>query len=109
MGLGFGIRDPGSGKNLFRIPDPGVKNAPDPQHWSYLYLLDPGLEEEFLDINLTKDSSLLLHAISSPFYWRNLWKTILFSGFKKSLQKNLRTKKTRVYSLIAFCRAEKRG
>ncbi len=28
--LGPGIRDPGSGKNLFRIPDPGVKNAPDP-------------------------------------------------------------------------------
>jgi hypothetical protein len=24
---------PGSGKNLFRIPDPGVKKAPDPQHW----------------------------------------------------------------------------
>ncbi len=22
---GLGIRDPGSGKNLFRIPDPGVK------------------------------------------------------------------------------------
>jgi hypothetical protein len=30
MGLGSGIRDPGSGKNLFRIPDPGVKEAPDP-------------------------------------------------------------------------------
>jgi len=32
---GSGIRDPGSGKNLFRIPDPGVKKAPDPdpQHW----------------------------------------------------------------------------
>ncbi len=30
MGLGPGIRDPGSGKNLFRIPDPGVKKAPDP-------------------------------------------------------------------------------
>ncbi len=31
-----GIRDPGSGKNLFRIPDPGVKMAPDldPKHWS---------------------------------------------------------------------------
>jgi hypothetical protein len=28
--IGFGIRDPGSGKNLFRIPDPGVKKAPDP-------------------------------------------------------------------------------
>ncbi len=27
---GSGIRDPGSGKNLFRIPDPGVKRAPDP-------------------------------------------------------------------------------
>jgi hypothetical protein len=26
---GSGIRDPGSGKNLFRIPDPGVKKAPD--------------------------------------------------------------------------------
>ncbi len=23
------VRDPGSGKNLFRIPDPGVKKAPD--------------------------------------------------------------------------------
>jgi hypothetical protein len=32
MGLGSGIRDPGSGirKNLFRIPDPGVNKAPDP-------------------------------------------------------------------------------
>ncbi len=29
---GFGIRDPGSGKNLIRIPDPVVKKAPDPQH-----------------------------------------------------------------------------
>jgi hypothetical protein len=25
-----GVWDPGSGKNLFRIPDPGVKKAPDP-------------------------------------------------------------------------------
>ncbi len=32
MILGSGIRGPGSGtgKNLFRIPDPGVKKAPDP-------------------------------------------------------------------------------
>jgi hypothetical protein len=30
MDLGSGIRDPGSGKNLFRIPDPGVQKAPDP-------------------------------------------------------------------------------
>ncbi len=27
---GSGIRDPRSGKNLFRIPDPGVKKASDP-------------------------------------------------------------------------------
>jgi hypothetical protein len=27
---GSGIRDPGAGKNLFWIPDPGVKKAPDP-------------------------------------------------------------------------------
>ena len=33
MVLGSEIRDPE--KNLFRIPDPGVKKAPDPdpQHW----------------------------------------------------------------------------
>jgi hypothetical protein len=24
------VWDPGSGKNLFRIPDPGVEKAPDP-------------------------------------------------------------------------------
>jgi hypothetical protein len=30
MGLESGIRGPGSGKNLFRIPDPRVKKAPDP-------------------------------------------------------------------------------
>jgi hypothetical protein len=34
MGLGFGIRDPGSGKNLFRIMDPGVKKASDPGYGS---------------------------------------------------------------------------
>jgi hypothetical protein len=27
MGLGSGIRDPGSGKNLFGIPDPGSESA----------------------------------------------------------------------------------
>ncbi len=29
VGLGSGIRDPGSGKNLFRIPESGVKKALD--------------------------------------------------------------------------------
>jgi hypothetical protein len=36
-------------------------------------------EKEFLDINLTEDSCLLLHTIHSPFYWRILQKTKQFS------------------------------
>jgi hypothetical protein len=43
-------------------------------------------EMEFLDIK--KDSSLLLHAIHSPFYWRILKKTIPLVWFFKSLQKS---------------------
>jgi hypothetical protein len=39
---GFGIRDPGSRKNLFRIPDPGVKKAPDPGSESATLLLRTG-------------------------------------------------------------------
>jgi hypothetical protein len=39
-------------------------------------------EVEFLDIKVTKDLSLLLHAIHSPFYWRILKKTIVFAGLK---------------------------
>jgi|LakMenE01Jun11ns_1017448.scaffolds.fasta_scaffold7811457_1 hypothetical protein len=35
---GFGIRDPE--KNLFRIPDPGVKKAPDPGSGSATLLTD---------------------------------------------------------------------
>jgi hypothetical protein len=37
---------------------------------------------KFLDISFTKDSNLLFHAIRSPFYWRILWKTKLFSGLE---------------------------
>jgi hypothetical protein len=43
---------------------------------------------EFLEINLTKDSSLLLHAIHSPFYWRILNNTIIFFSFI-NLYKNI--------------------
>ncbi len=58
-------------------------------------------EMEFLNIGLTKGSSLLLHAIHSPFHLRILKKTILYS--------NPWNKITRVYSWIAFCRKEKWG
>jgi hypothetical protein len=44
---GSEIRDPGSGKNLFRIPDPGVKKAPDPGSGSATLLLSIGSLDEF--------------------------------------------------------------
>jgi hypothetical protein len=47
-------------------------------------------EMEFLDINITKNSSLSLHAIHSPFCW---WKTIIYSGFNNSYKKILETRK----------------
>jgi len=57
-------------------------------------------EMEFLDINLTKDSSLLRHAIQ---YLQSLLLAKLKENhnllwFLKSLQKNPRNKKTRAYS-----------
>jgi hypothetical protein len=70
-------------------------------HWevgdmgSTLHLPRPDMD--FLDI-FTKDSSLLLHAIHSPLFWRILKKTILFAGFKNPYIKILRNKKTGVYS-----------
>jgi hypothetical protein len=36
------------------------------------------------------NSSLLLHAIHSPFYWWILKKLILFSGFKNPFYKKIR-------------------
>ncbi len=51
------------------------------------------LELEFLDISLTKDSSLLLHAIHGPFYWRILKRTIPFSGFQNPYEKACETRK----------------
>jgi hypothetical protein len=48
---------------------------------------------EFLDITLTKDSSMLPRTIHSPFYWRILQKAILFSGFKNPHKKINETRK----------------
>ncbi len=53
------------------------------------YPLPLSPEMEFLDINSTIDSSLLLHAINSSSYWQIRKKTILFFGFK-----NLNNEKT---------------
>jgi hypothetical protein len=59
--------------------EPGARGLP-PQGEGEETPGKPGME--FLDINVTKNSSLLPHANHSPFYWRILKKTILFSGFK---------------------------
>jgi hypothetical protein len=55
MGLGSGIRDQGSGKNPFRIPDPGVKKAPDPGSGSATLL--------FFGKSLSLESVLWIHDI----------------------------------------------
>ncbi len=48
---------------------------------------------EFLGINLTKGSSLLLHAVHSSLYWQILKKPILFSGLKNPYKKIRETRK----------------
>ncbi len=48
---------------------------------------------EFLDINLTKDSSHLLRDIHSSFYWLILKKTTLYSGFNNPYKKICETRK----------------
>jgi hypothetical protein len=54
-------------------------------------------ELEFLHISLTKDSSLLLHSIHSPFYWRILKKTILISGFKNHYKKSAKQENSSLF------------
>ncbi len=54
-----GIRDPGSGKNLFRIPYPGVKKAPDP---------GSRIRCHFLDMHASADLTLLLQYVKAKTY-----------------------------------------
>ena len=44
------VWEPGSGKNLFRIPDPGVKRhrIPDPQHWYHVFIAVTQLKKKVL-------------------------------------------------------------
>jgi hypothetical protein len=59
-------------------------------------LVPPGIhrtEMEFFDINSTKDSNLLFHAIHSPFCWLILLKTILYSGFRNPYKEISETRK----------------
>ncbi len=63
------------------------------EYKSRLNLAYTSPDMEFLDINLTEDSSLLLHAIHSSFYLADLKKNILFSGFKNPYKKIRETRK----------------
>jgi hypothetical protein len=59
---------------------------------------------EFLDINLRKDSSLLLHAIhsvSTDGFLKKENQTLLCTGFKNA------SKKISAKQEISFCRKEK--
>jgi hypothetical protein len=59
---------------------------------------------EFLDINLTKDSSLQVHAIHSPLNWWILKKTILFSGFIKYFQKKSEKQESSSLFMNSICK-----
>ncbi len=52
---------------------------------------------EFLDINVTKDSRLLLYAIHSPFYLRILQETIFYSGFKNPYKKSAKQENSSLF------------
>jgi hypothetical protein len=52
---------------------------------------------EFVDISLTKDSILFLHAIHSPLYWRLIKKTILFSVFGKPYKKTAKQENSSLF------------
>jgi hypothetical protein len=57
------------------------------------------LEMEFLDVNMTIKSSLLLHATYSFFYWRRKPNSTLVF---KILTTNLRNKKNRFYNIHEY-------
>jgi hypothetical protein len=63
---------------------------------------------EFSDIKLTKDWSLLIRVIHSPFYLRMLKKTILYSGFNNPYKKSAKQENSglQYFFLIAFCTTE---
>jgi hypothetical protein len=44
MSLGSGIRDPGSGINLFRIPDPGSRGQKAPNPGSRIRIRNTGVK-----------------------------------------------------------------
>jgi hypothetical protein len=79
MGLGSEIRDPRSGKKLFRIPDPGVKKAPDPGSGSAT--LDNSQKDTLQNVNL--------------FY-------MIMKDFPNECSQNLKKSYTYIFPAISF-------
>jgi hypothetical protein len=72
------VWDPGSGKNLFRIPDPAVKKAPDPGSGTLVSNLASPLNlKSGLDFSILREHHLC--PVVQYCWFRNL----LFSSLKK--------------------------
>jgi hypothetical protein len=56
--------------------------------------------DKILGHHFNKGSILLLHAIHSPFYWRMLTKTILFSGPYKKIRKTRKLESIHKYHFV---------
>jgi hypothetical protein len=61
--------------------------------------LENWTEMEFLDINLKKDSRILLYAIHSPFYWPILRKSYSSLVFKTLIKKSAKTENWSLFIL----------
>jgi hypothetical protein len=63
MGLGSGILDPGSGKNLLRIPDPGAKKAPDSGSATLIKSIIPKKKRIKIFVGRKQDTSKYLNTV----------------------------------------------
>ncbi len=66
-------------------------------------------EMEFLDINLTKDLSLLLHDIHSPFLWLIVKENLILLWFKNPYKKICETRKLKSIHEKYFVQRENDG
>jgi hypothetical protein len=63
MVFGSGNRDPGSGKNLFWIQDPGVKKAPDPGSGSATLFSTGNKQQHTKTVLQARSQSLAINAL----------------------------------------------
>jgi hypothetical protein len=66
------VWDPGSGKSLFRIPDPGVKKAPDPGSGT-LYKSINGKTNGRLNAKLSALCLAKLIKLEDKSLWKTRW------------------------------------